>query len=101
MGKKYIEDNLEILRKQRDDKVKGGYRDLVVKTYNYIEKNISRSRLDYSVLRNREISKGLFQTFKEEAKIRGFVNDLRKSDYLSVENIDDERRIKILKKINF
>ena len=69
MGKKYIEENLEILKKQRDDKVVGGYRDLVVKTYNYINKNISMSGLEYSTLRNREISKGLFKTFKEESKI--------------------------------
>ena len=38
MGKKYIEDNIEKLRKQRDDNVVGGYRDLVVKTYKYIQK---------------------------------------------------------------
>ena len=43
MGKKYIEDNIETLRKQRDDKVVGGYRDLVVKTYDFIQKKIKKS----------------------------------------------------------
>ena len=41
MAKKYIEDNIDKLRKQKEDNVVGGYRDNVVKTYLYIQKAIS------------------------------------------------------------
>jgi len=86
MEKKYIEKNIDRLRKQRDENIIGGYRDLVVKTYNYIERKIKKSGVDYCNPKNNDISNAVFENKNEGARIRGFVNDLKKSGYISVEN---------------
>jgi len=51
MGKKYIEENIEKLRKQRDDRIKDGYRAYVVKVYVYLRKGIELSK-QIIVIRN-------------------------------------------------
>ena len=101
MGKKYIEDNIETLRKQRDDKVVGGYRDLVVKTYDFIQKKIKKSGSSYLNPNKSEISKVVFGNGHQESRIRGFIKDLKNSGYISVYGVGEEREIKILKDIDF
>lgn len=101
MGKKYIEENIEKLRKQRDDKVIGGYRDLVVKTYRFVEKEIAKSDNDYCNPKNSDISNFVFGNKNQEAKIRGFIKDLKKSGYVSVYDVGVSREVKITKKIDF
>lgn len=101
MGKKYIEENIEALRKQRDENVLGGYRDLVVKTYKYIQKEITKSKTGFCNPKNSDISKVLYGNKNEERKVRGFIKDLKKSDYLSVYGVGLEREVKILKKLDF
>jgi hypothetical protein len=101
MGKKYIEENIEILRKQRDDNIAGGYRDLVVKTYQYLQKDINKSTLDYCNPKNSDISTAVFGSKNQESKIRGFINDLRKSGYITIYGIGLEREVKIKKELDF
>ena len=101
MQNRYIEENIEELRKQRDTDVVGGYRDLVVKTYNYIEKKINQSEKGYCNPRNKDICKAVFGHKKAEEKIRGFVKDLKISEYISTEDVGVDRKVRILKKIDF
>ena len=101
MGKKYIEENIETLRKQRDDNIVGGYRDLVVQTYQYLQKDINKSILGYCNPKNSDISYVIFGNKNQESKIRGFINDLRKSGYISVYGIGLEREVKIKKELDF
>lgn len=101
MSKKYIEENIETLRKQRDDKVVGGYRDLVVKTYKYIQQEIKRSTKGFCNPNSAEISKAIYGNPHQERKIRGFITDLRKSGYLSVYGIGLQQEIKITKALDF
>ena len=101
MGKKYIEENIEMLRKQRDDKVEGGYRDYVSKTYAYIEKKIAKSGNGYCNPKNMDVSNAVFGNKREEAKVRGFIKDLKKSEYLSVEGTGADRKVMILKELDF
>jgi len=101
MGKKYIEENIERLRKERDDKVIGGYRDLVVKTYKYIEKKISKSDSDFCNPSNSEISNSVYGNKNQESKIRGFMKDLKKSGYISVYDVGVSREVKIQKDLDF
>jgi len=101
MSKKYIEDNIEILRKQRDDNIVGGYRDLVVKTYQYLQKDINKSTLGYCNPKNADISKSIFGNRNQERKIRGFINDLRKSGYITVYGVGLEQEVKIKKELDF
>ena len=101
MGKKYIEENIEKLRKQRDDKVKGGYRDYVVKVYVYIKKGIKLSKTDYCNPKYSEISKAVYGTRNEESKIRSFIKDLKKSGYITVYGAGTEKEIKIVKELDF
>ncbi|MFK5883261.1 MAG: hypothetical protein QM489_02855 [Candidatus Izemoplasma sp.] len=101
MGKKYIEENIEILRKQRDDKVKGSYRESVVKVYVYLRKGIKMSDKDYCNPKYTDMSKAIFGNWNDESKIRSFIKDLRKSGYISVYGIGSEKEIKIVKELDF
>jgi len=101
MGKKYIEENIEILRKQRDDKTVGSYRDLVVKTYQYIEQQVKLSGSSYRNHSKADISKAVFGNRNQESKIRGFIKDLKTSGYISVYGVGLESEIKIMKAIDF
>jgi hypothetical protein len=99
--KKYIEDNIEKLRKQRDDNVVGGYRDNVVKTYQYIKKEIKKSGSTYRNPKNSDISRAVYGNGNQESSIRGFIKDLKNSGYISVYGIGIDREIKILKELDF
>lgn len=101
MGKKYIEENIETLRKQRDDNVTGGYRDLVVKTYQYIKKEIRKSKSGFCNPTNADISKVVYGTRNEERKIRGYIKDLKKSGYITVYGIGEDKEVKIIKELDF
>ena len=101
MGKKYIEENIELLRKQRDDKVKGSYREYVVKVYVYLRKGVQLSNTDFCNPRYTDVSKAIYGNGNEESKIRSFVKDLRKSGYISVYGVGTEREIKIVKELDF
>lgn len=101
MGKKYIEENIETLRKQRDDNVMGGYRDLVVKTYQYLNKEFKKSKTGFCNPKYSDISKAVYGTRNEERKIRGFIKDLSKSGYISVYGVGTEKEVKIAKKLDF
>lgn len=101
MGKKYIEDNIEKLRQDRDNNVKGGYREQVFKTFIYIKKGIKMSNTDYVNPKYSDISKVVLGTRNEESKIRGFIKDLKKSGYITVYGAGVDKEIKILKDIDF
>lgn len=101
MGKKYIEENIEKLRKQRDENIIGGYRDLVVKTYKYLEKKIEKSSKDFCNPKNADVSNAVFGNRNEEEKIRGYIKDLRKSGYISIEDTGMKRKVKITKELDF
>ena len=101
MSKKYIEENLEKLRKQRDDKVVGGYRDLVIKTYDFLALKVSEAKKDYCNPKNHEVSEAVFGTKESETKVRGYIKDLKKSGYITVSNAGENRKIRIIKKIDF
>ena len=101
MSKKYIEDNIEKLRKQRDEKIVGGYRELVIKTYDFLVWKVSEAKKDYCNPKNHEISEAVFGTRDSEIKVRGYVKDLKKSGYISVSNQGENRKIRITKEIDF
>ena len=101
MGKQYILDNIDKLRKQKEDKVVGGYRDLVVKTYKYINKQIKYSDKNFCNPKNADISNVVFGNRNQESRIRGFIKDLKQSGYLTVYGIGTEREVKITKDIDF
>lgn len=99
--KKYIEDNIEKLRQDRDNKVKGGYRDQVFKTFIYLKKGIKMSGKDYTNPKYSDISQVVYGTKNEERKIRGLIKDLKNSGYITVYGIGIDKEIKILKDIDF
>lgn len=99
--KKYILDNIETLRKQRDDKIKGSYRESVVKVYVYLKKGIKMSKTDYCNPKYSDMSKALFGDRNQERKIRSFIKDLRNSGYISVYGVGSEKEIKIIKELDF
>ena len=101
MGKKYIEENIEKLRKQRDDNIVGSYRDLVVKTYQYIQNQINKSRSNFCNPKNADISKTVYGNRNQESNIRGFIKDLKKSGYITVYGVGLEKEIKIIKELDF
>jgi len=101
MGKKYIEENIEILRKQRDDKIKGSYREYVVKVYVYLRKGIQLSSTDYCNPKYSDMSKAIYGSWNEESKIRSFIKDLKKSGYITVYGVGPEKEIKIVKELDF
>lgn len=99
--KKYIEDNIEKLRQDRENKVKGGYREQVFKTFIYIKKGIKMSKTNFTNPKYSDISMAVFGTRNEERKIRGFIKDLRNSGYITVYGAGKDKEIKILKDIDF
>lgn len=101
MMKKYIEDNIEKLRQDKENNVKGGYRDQVFKTFIYIKKGIKMSKTDFTNPKYSDISKVVFGTRNEERRIRGLIKDLKNSGYISVYGVGSEKEIKILKDIDF
>lgn len=101
MGKMYIQDNIEKLRQQRDDKVKDGYRYYAFKIFIYIKKGIALSKTDYCNPKYSDISKAVYGNRNEESKVRSFIKDLKKSGYITVYGVGPEKEIKILKDIDF
>lgn len=101
MGKKYIETNIEKIRQQRDENIIGSYGDLVAKTFNYLKKQISRSKNNYCNPKNSDISNVVFGNKNQESRIRGFIKDLRQSGYISVYGAGVEKEIKIIKELDF
>ncbi len=101
MGKKYIEENIEKLRQQKADRVKGGYREYVIKVYVYIRKGIEMSGTDYCNPKYSDMSKAIYGSWNEERKIRSFIKDLRGSGYISVYGVGADKEIKILKELDF
>ena len=101
MGKKYIEENIELLRKQKADNITGSYRDLFAKTYQYLAKKIEKSGNDFCNPKNADVSNSVFGNKTNESKVRGYITDLRKSEYISIEGIGMDRKIKILKELDF
>lgn len=99
--KKYIEDNIEKLRQDKENNVKGGYREQVFKTFVYIKKGINMSNTDYINPKYSDISKVVFGSRNEERKIRSLIKDLKNSGYISVYGVGKEKEIKILKDIDF
>lgn len=99
--KKYIEDNIDKLRSDRDNKVKGGYREQVFKTFIYIKKGIKMSKTGYVNPKYSDISQVVFGTKNEERRIRGLIKDLRNSGYISVYGVGNDKEIKIMKDIDF
>ena len=101
MGKKYIEENIEKLRKQRDDRIKDGYRAYVVKVYVYLRKGIEMSKTDYCNPKYSDMSKAIYGDRNQESKIRAFIKDLKKSGYITVYGVGTEKEIKIVKELDF
>jgi hypothetical protein len=101
MGKKYIEENIEKLRKQRDDKIKDGYRAYVVKVYVYLRKGVELSNTDYCNPKYSDVSKAIYGNRNEERKIRSFIKDLKNSGYITVYGVGTEKEIKIAKELDF
>jgi hypothetical protein len=99
--KKYIEENIEKLRQDKENKVVGGYRDQVFKTFIYLKKGIKMSKTDYVNPKYSDISKVVFGSRNEERKIRGLIKDLKNSGYISVYGVGEHKEIKILKDIDF
>lgn len=99
--KKYILDNIETLRKQRDEKIKGSYRETVVKVYVYLKKGIKMSKTDYCNPKYSDMSKALFGDRNQERRIRSLIKDLRNSGYISVYGVGPEKEIKIIKELDF
>ncbi len=73
----------------------------MAKTYTYLEKLIVESGKDYCNPQNADISEAVFGNRLGEAKIRGYIKDLRKSDYLSNEGAGMDRQVKLLKELDF
>jgi len=101
MGKKYIEENIEKLRKQRDDKIKGSYREYVVKVYVYLRKGIQKSGTDFCNPKYSDISNAIYGNKNQESKIRSFIKDLNKSGYITIYGAGTEKEIKIVKELDF
>ena len=101
MGKKYIEDNIEKLRKQKEDRVTDGYRHYVVKVYVYIRKGIELSKTDYCNPKYSDISNAIYGNKNEESRIRSFIKDLKKSGYITVYGAGADKEIKIVKELDF
>lgn len=101
MGKQYILDNIEVLRKQRDDRIKDGYRAKVVRTYVYLRKGIELSNTNFCNPKYSDISKHVFGNRNQERTIRGYIKDLQKSGYITVYGIGEEKEIKIVKELDF
>lgn len=99
--KRYIEENIELLRKQRDENIEGGYRDLIVKTYNYLVRKIEKSGNKFCNPKNKDVCNAVFGNPSQESKIRGFIKDLKRSEYISVEGSGPDRKIMILKDLDF
>lgn len=101
MGKKYIEENIEKLRKQKEDGIVGGYREYVIKVYVYIRKGIKLSNTDFCNPKYSDISNAIYGNKNEESKIRSFIKDLKKSGYITVYGVGTEKEIKIVKELDF
>lgn len=99
--KKYIEENIDKLRAQRDQNDNEGYRFYVAGTYNYIKNAIKESKKEYCNPRNKDVALSLYGDIAQELRIRGFVKDLRKSEYITVIGTGSKRQIRIIKDLDF
>jgi len=99
--KKYIEENIELLRAQRDEKTPGTYREALAKTYIYIKNKCDKSDLGICTLKNRDIANAVFGSVKEDSKVKGIIQDLKRSAYITTEGIAPDRQIKIIKALDF
>lgn len=101
MGKMYITDNIEKLRKQKEDRDVTGYRHYVVKVYIYLRKGIEKSKTDYVNPKYSDMSNAIYGNKNDESKIRSFIKDLKKSGYITVYGAGMDKEIKIVKELDF
>ncbi|MBN2605355.1 MAG: hypothetical protein JXR62_06015 [Bacilli bacterium] len=100
-NKKYIEENIELLRSQRDEKTPNSYREALAKTLLFIKSKCDRSGQNICTLKNRDIAHAVFGSVKEDTKVKRIIQDLKRSDYISVEGDALDRQIKMLKELDF
>lgn len=101
MAKKYIEENIELLRSQRDEKIPGTYREALAKTLGYLEIKCNKSDSGVCNLPNRDIAYAVFGSVKDDTKVKRILQDLKRSEYISTEGIVPDRKIMILKELDF
>lgn len=92
---------LEYLRKQKDGIVQGGYRDLLVGTYNFLKELCNANPDGWCNPYNNQISLAVYGDTYNIPMVSRFVNDLRKLGYIKISGSGATRKIFIAKEIDF
>ena len=96
-----IEQKIQYLRDQRDGIISGGYRDLLVATYNSIKTFCSHNPEGWCNPYNNQICMDVYGNTYHAPMIAGYISALRKLRYIWIEGQGTSRKIYIIKEIDF
>ena len=94
-------EKLAYLRKQRDGIVRGGYRDLLVSTYQCLQDFCDKNPEGWCNPYNNQICMFVYGDTYHVPMISGFVSDLRSLRYIRIVGSGKDRKIYIEKEIDF
>lgn len=98
--KKSVSEKLEYLRKQRSGEASGAYYQLLEETFNYIDNKISESQLDYCNPTFYEIGVAIYGGSRRTMVMK-FLNELVYLGNISIEGKGEDRKVRILKPLEF
>lgn len=92
---------LQYLRDQRDGLISGGYRDLLVATYNSIQGFCLRNPEGWCNPYNNQICMDVYGNTYHVPMIAGYISALRNLGYIRIEGRGADRKISISKELDF
>lgn len=95
------EQKIQYLRDQRDGIISGGYRDLLVATYNSIQIFCSRNPEGWCNPYNNQICMDVYGNTYHVPMIAGYISTLKSLGYIRIEGRGASRKIYINKEIDF
>lgn len=92
---------IQYLRDQRDGVISGGYRDLLVSTYNSLKHSCDKSEEGWCNPYNNQVCMDVYGNTYHVPMVAGYISALRNLGYIRIEGRGADRRIYISKELDF
>jgi hypothetical protein len=95
------ENQIEYLRKQKNENICGGYAELLTSTYNYLKAQIENTDCGYCNPYDSDICKVVYGNSYHITMIRKYIYKLKALGYISIEGYNVNRKIMLIKPLDF
>lgn len=96
-----IEEKLNYLRNQKANPTAGGYRQLLIATYDYLREILNKTGFDWCNPYNIDVCKAVYGNTYHVPLIQRYIRDLKQLGYISIDGKGESRKIRIIKAIDF